>query len=175
MSGRSSNFTENHSLNFFKWIRFLHGKQGWWEVCVLKLNRSIHAPLTDGRSRVKYIKEDRVKKNVFLSIFFFKYQNNINQPATQCFLSVTNWERESVLDFVLHVGHYCFNFHFLFFSSREKPSLITIFTLSPRKSERPRAQYRQIEAGWHIELHKLVLSSVAQITKLIQHNERTVP
>ena len=46
-------------------------------------------------------------------------------------------------------------------------SSITIFTLSPQKSKRPRARYRQIGAGWHIELDKLVSSSVAQKTKLI--------
>ena len=82
-------------------------------------------------------------------------------------------------------GYYCFNFHFFsFFPSLEKPSSvshraqlvteldkslssITVFTLSPRKSERPRARYQQIEDGWHIELDKLVSSSVAQKTKLI--------
>ena len=40
---------------------------------------------------------------MFFVNIFLKYQNNINRPATQCFLSVTNWEREGVLDFVLHV------------------------------------------------------------------------
>ena len=71
-------------------------------------------------------------------------------------------------------GYYCFNFHFFSFIFSWKAELdksassITIFTLSPRKSERPRARYRQIEAGWHIVLDKLVSSSVAQKTKLIQ-------
>ena len=77
-------------------------------------------------------------------------------------------------------GHCCFNFHFFSFSlllennARKVTELdnssssITIFTLFPRKSERPRARYRHIEAGWHIELDKLVSSSVAQKTKLIQ-------
>ena len=67
-------------------------------------NWSFNSRAVDGqKSRVKYGKEKRVKKNAFFPIFFLKYQNNINQPVTQCFLSVTNWKQESVLDFVLHV------------------------------------------------------------------------
>ena len=70
-------------------------------------------------------------------------------------------------------GYYCFNFQFFSFSFSwqteldKSSSSITISTLSPRKSEWPRARYRQREAGWHIELDKLVASSVAQKTKLI--------
>ena len=124
----------------------------------------------------------------------------------------TNWEREGVLDFVLHLVIIALIsiFSLFFFSWKteldKSSSSITIFTYervrglelgidksrpvdisssinscrarlprklnwsftsSPRKSERPRARYRQIEAGWHIELDKLVSSSVAQITKLI--------
>ena len=71
-------------------------------------------------------------------------------------------------------GYYCFNFHFFSFFSWKtgldrSPSSITISTFSPRKGERPWARYRQIDAGWHIELDKLVSSSVAQKTKLIRY------
>ena len=64
-------------------------------------------------------------------------------------------------------------FSLSFFSCKtgldRSPSSITISTFSPRKGERPRARYRQIDAGWHIELDKLVSSSVAQKTKLIRY------
>ena len=96
---------KNKALKIFSWktrlVRGLRFK-----------TKSFNSRAVDGR---QICKRKKGKKNVFLSIFFLKYQNNINRPATQCFLSVTNWERESVLDFVLHVGHYCFNFHFFSF------------------------------------------------------------
>ena len=40
------------------------------------------------------------KECLFFNISFI-YQNYIKRLATQCFLSVTNWEQESVLDFGL--------------------------------------------------------------------------
>ena len=119
--------------------------------------------------------------NIFFKIqnIFFKRLADkttlIDQPTV---LSVTNWERESVLDFVLHVVIIALIsiFSLFFFSWKteldKSSSSIAIFALSPRKSERPRARYRQIEAGWHIELDKLVSSSVAQKTKLIPLSPR---
>ena len=81
-----------------------------------KLNRSIQAPLTTVVSRQTYQRRKGKTECYFVNIFF-KYQNNINRPAKQCFLSVTNWEREGILDFVLHVVIIALISIFLFFSN----------------------------------------------------------
>lgn len=67
-------------LNFFKYDSW---KTRLERGLCFKVNFNSYA--VDGKSRVKYIKENRVKKNAFLSIFFYIYQNYIKQSATQCF------------------------------------------------------------------------------------------
>ena len=135
---------------------------------------------------------------MFFGQYLFKYQKNINRPATQCFLSVRNCEWEGVLDFVLDVVIIALIsiFSLFFFSWKTKrdksptsighraryvieldksSSSIIIFTLSPRKSERPRARYQQIKASLYHSIsinaanrkHEDKDNEMVQLTKII--------